>query len=998
MQQLLTFLFFIMSWYITAQEPDYSTLSDNLLSQIKSAPTAHYGVFINLHQQLDFQSVEERLKAVNADAQKRSQIVIESLQNNAKTTQNSLLTFLRTSGKVDQNSIRPLWITNTIYARVSESAIYELSRHDDVYWIEEESTIKVLNADRHEMPLPPAPPEPNGVEIGLIAINAPPMWALGYSGYGQNALILDTGTQPEHPALRMKYRGLYKPVNEVWSGIGNIPFDCDSHGTHVAGTVCGLDRLTNDTIGVAFNALWMSSPPIGCGWMNSNLDIIETFEWAMNPDGNPATNEDMAHVINNSWGSGSPSNGGECMGIMVNTFNAMESAGMAVVFAAGNSGPSDQTLLSPQNINTNIVSCFTVAAVSGSAPGFPVANFSSRGPSVCGGEGSLLIKPEVAAPGVQVRSSVLRGGYNRYSGTSMASPHVAGACLLLKEAFPYLPGVEHMKALYFSAVDMGEPGEDNTYGMGMIDVFAAYNYLIDQGYTPVSPHRENDVMLLDIALKNTVCQANFAPQIFVENAGTEPLTSFKVNYTLIGNSSFSGQASWTGNLENTERTYFTMPVMDIPAGDYELTIVVDLPNGVDDQRMYNNLFRKAVIVVDEPLIIPTVSGSNPVVACTETSALLRCDIGEASGTVYWYDQMEGGLQVGEGLEWLTPPLMESSTFYAEAIIASHTGKSAWNPSTGITAPDIKGALVFDAHLPFILHSVKVYVEEPGVRVFSLVDEVGNTLEQEYLVPELVGENIMELNFKVPARKNLRLIIKGGYPLDIDVNATYPMGIDGLVTIRESNIAGYPNGYYGFYDWQVSYDHLCGRVPVTVEVSDIGLAPDVAFSPSSNVVDLNISDEVSFSNNTMGAISYFWDFGDSGQSTEFEPIHQFQSTGVFIVSLTAVNIDGCSAVTTDTIEVKGTVVSDKNLTILDKQINIYPNPVNQHLYIDIEAEPAENLKIQLIDMLGSVVFSKYHNRQISETLTLDMSNIPNGLYYLLFENPNQKAVRKVVVGH
>ncbi|MCB0564096.1 MAG: S8 family serine peptidase, partial [Phaeodactylibacter sp.] len=79
-----------------------------------------------------------------------------------------------------------------------------------------------------------------------------------------------------------------------------------------------------------------------------------------------------------------------------------------------------------------------------------------------------------------IRSCLAGGGYASWDGTSMAAPHVTGAVLLLKEAFPYLPGEELMLALYFSCTDLGAPGEDNNYGMGLINVPAAYQYLIDQ--------------------------------------------------------------------------------------------------------------------------------------------------------------------------------------------------------------------------------------------------------------------------------------------------------------------------------------------------------------------------------------------------------------------------------------------------------------------------------------------------------------------------------------
>ena len=233
----------------------------------------------------------------------------------------------------------------------------------------------------------------------------------------------------------------------------------------------GLDRNTNDTIGVAFNANWIGSP-ILCGI--GTEDNVAAFQWALDPDGNPNTIDDMPDVINNSWHDSSLDTT-DCVSIYVPILDALEAAGIAVVFSAGNEGPDAETITQPHNINTNLVNTFTVAALDGNTPSLTVADFSSRGPSHCGGTGSLLIKPEVAAPGVSVRSSILNGEYGTKSGTSMAAPHVAGAILLLKEAFPTLTGSELKLALYYTCTDLGDPGEDNTYGMGIIDVFEAIN-------------------------------------------------------------------------------------------------------------------------------------------------------------------------------------------------------------------------------------------------------------------------------------------------------------------------------------------------------------------------------------------------------------------------------------------------------------------------------------------------------------------------------------------
>jgi subtilisin family serine protease len=114
-----------------------------------------------------------------------------------------------------------------------------------------------------------------------------------------------------------------------------------------------------------------------------------------------------------------------------------------------------------------------VAAVDANDPDWPIASFSSRGPTYCTPGGGAAIKPDIAAPGVDVRSSVPGGGYAYLSGTSMASPHVNGVVALMRQANPNISVNEIKQIIYDTAYDLGGAGEDNDYGWGMIDAYEA---------------------------------------------------------------------------------------------------------------------------------------------------------------------------------------------------------------------------------------------------------------------------------------------------------------------------------------------------------------------------------------------------------------------------------------------------------------------------------------------------------------------------------------------
>jgi bacillopeptidase F len=152
-----------------------------------------------------------------------------------------------------------------------------------------------------------------------------------------------------------------------------------------------------------------------------------------------------------------------------------EAAGLVVTWAAGNEGPGPGTLRSPAIYSINAYQIFSIGAVNATnypAP-YPIASFSSRGPTPCTPYSPDNIKPEICAPGVDVYSSYNSGGYTNMSGTSMAGPHIAGIVALMREACPDCDYITIKQALMSTAIDYGSAGQDNTYGWGFVDGYNA---------------------------------------------------------------------------------------------------------------------------------------------------------------------------------------------------------------------------------------------------------------------------------------------------------------------------------------------------------------------------------------------------------------------------------------------------------------------------------------------------------------------------------------------
>ncbi|MCB0663220.1 MAG: S8 family serine peptidase, partial [Saprospiraceae bacterium] len=577
MRKALLLVFSIYSLAAIAQNNFKAVISDRLWQDIEAQPNGWHHIGLQMADRVNAKALDLQLTAEGASIQERSIAVIAALKNKASATQADVLSFLDGNPLAQQKTIHSYWIANVIFLKAKKELIFELANRKDIQAIDLNAPIELVEYFEESCAMPP-PPAPDGVESGLLAINADKLWKMGYTGAGRIAMGADTGIDPYHPSYTSRYMGWYKDAGESWyewEDRSDFPYDCDGHGTHTLGTMIGLDRMTNDTIGVAFDANWIGALII-CGFSPGTEDNIGAFQWAIDPDGDPATITDIPDVINNSWRD--PSLQDECSSPYVDILQAAEAVGISIIFSAGNSGPGDSTLTPPHNINYDLVNLFSVGALNGNSPALPIASFSSRGPSRCGGTGSLEIKPEVSAPGQNVRSAYPDGEYNYLSGTSMASPHVAGAILLLRQAFPDVLGRDIKMALYMSARDLGEPGEDNTYGMGIIDLLAAFNWLVDQGYTPADPLAQNDVMLIKAQTREFYCENTSYPSFYVENKGTDTVTSLQVVMELPGLGR-TETYDWTGVLLPGERGMIQTDGFTLPNGSWEMIATLENPNG-----------------------------------------------------------------------------------------------------------------------------------------------------------------------------------------------------------------------------------------------------------------------------------------------------------------------------------------------------------------------------------------------------------------------------------
>ncbi len=479
-----------------------------------------------LKNQYPIWELDEQLDVNKVSLQKRAYTVIAELQQHAESSQKDILTFLNSKSKDKVTKFKNFWITNLFSLEVTKDILIELSLRPDILSIDLDEFLPIIDS----IEIKPALKYLGNAGENLKIINAHKMWAEGFTGEGVIVANLDTGVDGNHPALNANWHGNNVPWEQAWfDAFQGTSFPTDpagsqaqaGHGTATMGILVGLDPELSDTIGVAFNSQWIAGrsqfPVTG-----NIAQHLECLEWIIDPDGNPSTIEDMPAVLNNSWGVGL-----DCITQLDNSLQAIEAAGIAVIWAAGNFGPDPSTVAAPAKQNHTEMQNFSVGGITNYDPEFPIDPWSSRGPTPCNNGTGNNIKPEITAP-IAARTSYLNGEYYDGKGTSIATPHVAGAIALLKEAFPEKTGTELKWMLYGSALDLGDPGEDNDYGMGVLDVWAAYQYQP----SPEDPRRPLSVIdYSDYTTPNTVSISWTDPTQFI---GGNTLTDFEIQISRDG--------------------------------------------------------------------------------------------------------------------------------------------------------------------------------------------------------------------------------------------------------------------------------------------------------------------------------------------------------------------------------------------------------------------------------------------------------------------------------
>ncbi len=492
MKRIIILLLFILPFSVFAQQKDYNELITSELKQkmFDISDTELIPVIVILKDK--YPTYELRRTYSSMLKEERRNLVIEELKTFSLQSQGDLRSFLEKRASEGQVVVdHYFWITNVVSCKATPDIINQMAKRDDIESIDYDNTSYAL-FDEEPVSAPNGASGSREITYNVSKVNAPDVWDAGFTGAGVTVAVLDVGVNYNHVdlATHMWENPDYPNHGYDFAYNDDNPMDNHGHGTHCAGTVAGNGTAGSQT-GMAPDAIIMAVKVLNDQGGGNETDAWEGIEFAV---------ENGADVLSMSIGWAHSMNPNRST--WRNTLDNALDAGVVASIAAGNdygtiTNPDDVRTpgdcpppwLNPDQTLTGGISA--VVCVGATDSNDNIASFSSKGPSTWESISPYndypfnpemgLLRPDVSAPGVDIKScdAFNINGYTTMSGTSMATPGVAGVMALLLSKNPNLTPEMIDQFLETTSVDLGAVGKDNMYGAGRIDAFEAFSSVVD---------------------------------------------------------------------------------------------------------------------------------------------------------------------------------------------------------------------------------------------------------------------------------------------------------------------------------------------------------------------------------------------------------------------------------------------------------------------------------------------------------------------------------------
>ena len=493
---------------IMGQESSYHKISPDLWDKINQSSKTNemLDVIIIMNEQFDAKRSEWQMKSLSKS--ERRAFVIDELQQLANNGQKPILTELQQNAKAALvDHIQSFWIINGISCSMTKDMVLAIAERPDVGLITMDEEVRLIDDPITET----RATEQDGNQWNVLKVRADQVWDLGYTGAGVIVAIIDSGVNYNHTDIANNmWDGGSEYPHHGWDYVNNDddPMDDNGHGTHCAGTVSSYNS-NGKQCGIAKNAKIMALKTLKQDGNGNKSNRWKAVQFAIIHN---------ADILNLSLGNSGKGGLWDERIVMENILNC----GVVASVAAGNVGSTqNQTNYPiPKNIDApgNCPSPWrhpdqtlagghsAAVTVGATTTNDTRASYSSIGPCTWTGGGSVLpyhdypwaendpdsiglIKPDISAPGsgIYSLSHSDNTGYVSMSGTSMATPCVAGVMALMLEANPTLTPVEIDSIIETTAVKKsGQTSKNNTVGSGRIDALNAINYIINVCSAPTN--------------------------------------------------------------------------------------------------------------------------------------------------------------------------------------------------------------------------------------------------------------------------------------------------------------------------------------------------------------------------------------------------------------------------------------------------------------------------------------------------------------------------------